>query len=155
MSSDYIRKEVEKIIKDEKLAFPKNLAMASAWLLGNLKGLNLKIYDVQGKSALADYFVIASATNTTQAHAMSESIMKYMSKFGYRTKSCEGQNDADWILLDLGDIIVHIFLENSRPIYDLDNLWADSENIEIPASYYFKTPDTETTKKESSDKDYF
>ena len=69
MSRDYISKEVEKIIKDDTLKYPQNMAMACAWILGNFKGLNLKVLEVGHVSSLADFFVVASASNYTQAQA--------------------------------------------------------------------------------------
>ena len=156
MSTEYVRKEVEKIINNEEAEYPKNVAMASAWIIGNLKGANLKVFDVEKRSALADYYVIGSATNSTQAQAMSEAITNHLKKFGYKTKSCEGHNDAEWILIDLGDVIIHIFQDNSRAIYDLDSLWVESDLVEIPSSYYFSEPETEGVLPESnSDKDFF
>ena len=63
MSADYVSVEVGKVYNDESLEFPLNMAMSAAWILGNKKGLNLKVFNVSGKSSLADYFVLASATN--------------------------------------------------------------------------------------------
>ena len=72
---------------------------------------------------------------------------------GYQAVSKEGwKADSDWILLDLGDIIVHIFLESSRSVYDLDNLWSESRPVEIPQEYYFSSEEAEAAL---DDKDYF
>src|SRR5690606_703851 len=108
MSSEYINNEVDKILKDKKYPYPLNIAMASAWLLGNLKGVNLKILDVGKQSSLADFFILGSATNTTQAQAMAAEVILQMKRAGHEIVSREGMNSgADWILLDIGDIIVH------------------------------------------------
>ncbi len=153
MSSEYINREVEKIISNKDYKFPQNLAMTSAWILANFKGINLKVLDVHEQSTLADYFVIGSATNITQAKAMADEILRQFKKHGYKSISKEGLNDTDWILLDLGDVIVHIFLETSRFVYNLDELWAEAKSIEIPQSYYFSSP--EVSEETAATKHYF
>lgn len=153
MSRDYVTKEISQIVKDTSLEYPLNMAMASAWILGNLKALNLKILDVSTQSSLADYFIIGSATNPVQAAAMAEEITYQLKQHGMQTKSVEGKNGEDWLLVDLGDILVHIFQDNSREIYNLDAVWDKAEIIDIPESYYFSTPENETEVEDS--KDYF
>ena len=153
MSNDYVREQVAAIIKDEKTyPFPKNMAMAATWVLGNLKGINLKVYDVSKISSLGDYYVMASATNIRQAHAMADEVAKHLRKHGQRVISTEGKADSDWILLDLGDILVHIFLEVSRGNYNLESLWDEAEPVEIPNSYYFSDDESES---DGSEKEYF
>lgn len=159
MSRAYIEKNVDEIMQEKK--FPLNMAMACSWILGNFKGINLKLLDVSKSSSLADYYIVASATNPTQAQSMAEEIVRQMKRKGHSTKSREGrEQESDWVLLDLKDVIVHIFLDNSRPVYDVDNLWGDAVEIEIPHSYYFSDRDAEDAPSaESTDqadeKDYF
>ncbi|MBT3585421.1 MAG: ribosome silencing factor [Halobacteriovoraceae bacterium] len=152
----YIEKSIDDIMTEEGFPFPKNLAMTSAWILGNLKGINLKILEVKELSSLADYFILASATNTIQAKAMASEIARQMNRLGYQPLSQEGiQTNADWILMDIGDVIVHIFLETSRAVYDLDGLWREANSIEIPQDYYFSdVPETAEESKDSS-RSYF
>ncbi|MCO4795351.1 MAG: ribosome silencing factor [Bacteriovoracaceae bacterium] len=153
MSKEYIEKHVDEIMKDKEIAFPKSMAMASAWVLGNLKAVNLKVLDVSKTSSLSDYFVLCSATNFTQAQSMAQEVLVQLKRHDYQALSKEGwSGDSDWILLDMGDIIVHIFLEISRDVYDLDNLWSDSMPVEIPQEYYF-SEEAETVSAE--EKDYF
>jgi ribosome-associated protein len=156
MKNEYVDKEVEKIVEDPAFAYPKNMAMASAWVLGNLKGVNLKILDVKESSSLCDYFVLASANNHVQANTMADEIMHQLKKHGCKIISAEGLQNTDWILLDAGDILVHIFLEHARDVYDLDTLWIKAPSVEIPQSYYFSSPE-QTSKSFSGDtaKDYF
>jgi len=153
MSKEYIEKNVNEIMEDKNFDFPKNMAMASAWVLGNLKGVNLKVMDTSETSSLSDYFVLCSATNITQAQSMAEDVLVQLKRHGYQAISKEGwAADSDWILLDMGDIIVHIFLENSRTVYDLDNLWNEAKPVEIPQEYYFSSEEAEAA---IDDKDYF
>lgn len=153
MSKEYIDQQVQKIIDDKKnFPFPLNTAMAAAWMLGNLKGVNLKVYDVRKISSLGDYYVMGSATNVRQAHAMAEVISVQLKKHGLKVVSTEGKADSDWILIDLGDILVHIFLEISRGNYNLEALWDEAVPVEIPNSYYFSGDDTEG---DDTEKNYF
>jgi len=152
-SSEFIVKNVDEIIKNEDFQFPLNMAMASTWILGNFKALNLKVIDMRETTSLADYFVLASASNMNQAQAMATEISKQMMRLGYDVLSKEGyNNNSDWILLDIGDVIIHIFQETSRDIYDLDNLW-DSPSVQIPNEYYYSSDEGEGS--ESGDKGYF
>jgi ribosome-associated protein len=153
MSSEFVTKEIEKIVKE--FPYPLNMAMSSAWLLGNLKGINLKILDVKKTSSLADYFILASATNMTQGRAMADAIIVELKKHGQMPLSKEGIGNADWILLDMGDILVHIFLESARDVYDLDNLWRDAATVQIPNEYYFSSDESDKSKSSNSDRDFF
>ncbi len=77
--------------------------------------------------SLCDYFVIAHATSTTQVHAMAHHIQDQMKeKLGMRPAFVEGMENAEWIILDYLDIVIHLFLEDSRKFYDLESLWADA-----------------------------
>jgi ribosome-associated protein len=158
MSSEYVTKEVSAIIADKELPAPLNLAMASAWIMGNFKGLNLKVLDLRKVSGIADYFVIGSATNNTQAGAMAEEISNQMRLNNVTALSREGlKSNTDWILLDYGDIIVHVFNESSRSIYDLEHLYKNAISVDIPESYYFSTPEEERKKggDDNSGRNYF
>jgi ribosome-associated protein len=157
MSREYVTKEVSAIIADKNLKAPLNLAMASAWIMGNFKGLNLKVLDLRKVSGIADFFVIGSASNTTQASAMAEEISNQMRINGVEALSREGlKTNTDWILLDYGDIIVHVFNESSRTVYDLEHLYKNAISIDIPESYYFSTPEEERKKgSDDSGRNYF
>lgn len=140
MSAEYTQAEVDKIVGDKTFSYPLNLAMASAWVMGNLKGLNLKVLDTTKRSSLADYFIMGSASNMTQAKAMADEIVVQLKRHDVKVLSKEGLGGSDWILLDLGDIICHIFLDNTRTNYNLDELWEDSPQMPIPNEYYFEEP---------------
>lgn len=155
MSSEYVNKQVDAIVSDKALTYPLNIAMASTWILGNLKGVNLKVLEVTKQSSLADYFIMASATNSTQAQAMAEEVILQMKRAGHSIVSREGLSaGADWILLDIGDIIIHVFLESSRDAYDLDSLWGNAKHIPIPQDYYVQHDDEASTPK-TDDRGFF
>lgn len=155
-NASYTSTQIDKIMKNAEYEFPQNMAMASAWILGNLKGVNLKVYDVRGKSSLADFFVVGSANNSIQANSMADEIAVQMRRHGHETISREGvKSEADWTLLDFGDVIVHIFLDLSRDSYSIDELWTDATPVEIPSEYYYSDENAENERKSDSDEDYF
>lgn len=135
MTNPYLAKEVEKVIGS--YPYPLNIAMASAWIIGNFKGLNLKIMDMRQESILADYFVLGSAHNSTLAKAMADTISHQLRPWVKRSIAVEGMETGDWILLDCGDVMVHIFQDAVREVFDLDGLWGKAPIVEIPPEYYF------------------
>lgn len=156
MSREYVKKEVEAIYKDTNFKEPLNMAMAAAWIMGNFKGLNLKVLDLRNQSSIADFFVIGSAGNPTQASAMAEEISLQMRNLGVEALSREGlKQTTDWILLDYGDVIIHVFHEPARMVYDLDLLYKNAISIEIPESYYFSTPESERKNNNDDGRNYF
>ena len=146
MSREFTEKEVEKVLK----SYPKplNVAMAATWVLGNLKGENLKVLDVSKHSTLADYYVLASSTNPTQSGSMVDEIARIAKKNGISVLSIEGKGSSDWVLIDLGEVIVHIFSETVRDVYNLDSLYSDAQVMPIPEEYYFSTPESVTEDEE-------
>lgn len=155
MSKAYVEAQVDEIIKNEEFAFPKNLAMASAWILGNLKGINLKVFDVSATSSLADYYVVGSASNPTQANAMADTVVGELKRNGSNVLSREGLRSSDWILIDSGDIIVHIFLDAAREVYGVEELWREGKPVQIPNDYYFSEPEVEESSENTAERDFF
>ena len=156
MANQYVEKEVKKIISDLNGEYPKNFALAAAWILANFKGVNIKIFDVNESSSLCDYNIIASMQNTTQARAAIEELSGNFRKNDANIISVEGLSDAEWILIDAGDVIVHLFQETARDIFDLDHLWGEFPQVEIPQDYYFSSPEmTKVTTPEDPTDNYF
>lgn len=145
--NEYVQNEVNKIISNNSFEFPLNHAMASAWVMANFKGDNLKIFDLKKSSALCDYSIIATAQNATQARAMVDEISMNLKNHGASIVSYEGYESADWILLDTGDVIVHIFNGPARDVYDLDLILAKNPQVKIPEEYYFGKPTTVSSEK--------
>lgn len=155
MSSEYINSEIDKICNNKDLEGKKE-AMVCAWILGNFKGINLKVMDLSSSSSVASYYVLASATNTSQSQAMAGEIVNQLRRIGCPILSKEGMNNTDWILIDADDVIVHIFQETARDAYGLEELWSEAINVEIPSEYYFSS-DHESARITSDDKgrDFF
>jgi len=145
--NEYVQNEVKKVISNTGFEFPLNHAMASAWIVANYKGDNLKIFDLRNSSALCDYAIIATAQNTTQARAMVDEISANLKENGASIVSYEGYESANWILLDTGDIIVHIFNGPARDVYDLDMVLMKNTQVKIPDEFYFGKATSVATEK--------
>ena len=85
----------------------------------------------QGSGAFTDYFVICSGTNPRQIQAISDEVEERLKKAGLRPAHIEGYKQAEWVLLDYVDFVVHIFSEKSRRFYDLERLWKSARKLEI------------------------
>lgn len=79
---------------------------------------------------LVDYFLIASGTSRRQIHAMAEEIDRAMNEHGDQKIGIEGYRESRWVLLDYGDIVIHLFDDETRRYYDLENLWGDAPRVE-------------------------
>lgn len=97
------------------------------------KALDVKILNLEGISSFTDYFLVCSGTNPRQNHAISDEIGEQLAKLGYKPISTEGYESANWILMDYGDFLVHIFSTEARSFYDLERLWGAVPPIELPA----------------------
>lgn len=97
--------------------------------LDEKKGEDIKIINLEGISVLADYFIIANGTNSSQVQALVDNVEEELHKAGYSLKQREGYSNGNWVLLDFGDIIVHIFDRENRLFYDLERIWRDGKEI--------------------------
>lgn len=95
------------------------------------KGLDIQVIKISDVSVLADYMVIATGTSSTQVKAMSDNVEFELDNAGISVSHIEGYRSNTWILMDYVDVIVHIFIEESRKFYDLERLWKDGEVIDI------------------------
>jgi ribosome silencing factor RsfS/YbeB/iojap len=106
--------------------------ICAAFALGK-KTFNVRILDVRKISSLTDYLVLASGSSDRQVKAAAEAVHLGMKK-EYETMpiGIEGLNEGRWVLIDYGDVMVHVFHEPVRLFYDLDGLWCDAEEVEVP-----------------------
>ena len=103
-----------------------------AWnALNDKKGEDIKIIDITGISVLADYFIIANGTNDSQVNALVDNVEEELHKAGYPLKQREGRASGSWVLLDFGDIIVHVFDKENRLFYALERIWKDGKITDI------------------------
>ena len=99
--------------------------------LEDRKAEDVKVIDIREISPIADFFIIANGTNQNQIQAMRDAAHEALYKAGLTVKQVEGNQNSTWILMDYGDIIVHIMLEETRDFYSLERLWGDAEEIEL------------------------
>lgn len=93
--------------------------------LEDKKGNNIIVLDIRAVSIMADYFVIADGENSNQVDAMADNVEEQMLKAGFHCRRIEGKAASGWVLMDFGDIIVHVFNKAERMFYDLERLWRD------------------------------
>jgi ribosome-associated protein len=98
------------------------------------KATELKVLDLTGITSFADYFVICTGANQRQIQAISDEVgMQLKQQASELPISVEGYNQAEWVLADYGDLLVHIFSPKAREYYDLERLWRSAKTVEIPA----------------------
>ncbi|MEA5085339.1 MAG: ribosome silencing factor [Lachnospiraceae bacterium] len=107
----------------------KEAARIAQEALDDKKAEDIKVLDLQGLSNITDYFVIASGNNVNQLRAMSDNVEEKLFKAGYKLHHSEGYQGGAWVLLDFGNIIVHLFNKEEREFYSLDRVWGDAKEI--------------------------
>ena len=95
------------------------------------KAIDLVVLKLVEITSFADYFVICSGTSTRQVQAIADEIEDRLKQHKVRPLNIEGYHNAEWILMDYGSLIVHVFSENSRRFYDLERLWRDAEKVDL------------------------
>ncbi len=116
-----------------KLTAQERAIMCAALALDK-KALDVKILEIGRLSSIADYLVLASGRSDKQTQAIADSVRQGLKKFG-KALDIEGVKEGNWIVIDYGDVIVHVFQENMRRYYNLDELWSAAPEVEIPAEY--------------------
>jgi len=111
----------------------KEMTKLAIKALEDRKGLDIRVIDISEVSTLGDYFIIASGTNRNQIQAMTDNVDQTLGKAGVPAKNIEGYDSAKWVLMDFGDIIVHIFDSENRLFYDLERIWKDGKEIDSDA----------------------
>ena len=99
--------------------------------LDTKKGMDIKVIDISQVSVLADYFLIASGGSSPQIQAMLDEVKEKMHENGFHVQRVEGNRGSTWVLLEYGEIVVHIFDREDRLFYDLERLWSDGTLVDI------------------------
>ena len=111
---------------------PKETALLLAKALDSRKGINIKVLETGHLTTLADYFVLCSATSSTQIRALSDACEKAMKEqVGEAPHHVEGHRGGTWVLLDYGCLAVHVFSQEAREFYDLERLWQDGKPLDL------------------------
>lgn len=99
--------------------------------LEDKKAEDISVIDISGVSVLADYFIIANGNNKSQVQALIDSVEEKLGRAGHHPKNVEGYQTGNWILMDYGDVIVHVFDRQNRLFYDLERIWRDGKKVDI------------------------
>ena len=107
------------------------MAFALAKALDGKKGQDIKVLKTEELTTLADYFVLCTATSSTQVKAMSDACEEAMEKNGEQVHHIEGHRGGTWLLMDFSSVVVHVFTDEARKFYDLERLWGDAQEIDL------------------------
>ncbi len=109
----------------------REIALAAAKALDDKKGQEIKVLETGELTTLADYFVICSATSTTQIKALADECERVLKLAGEAPHHIEGHRGGTWVLLDFSSVVIHIFNDEARKFYDLERLWSDARPVDI------------------------
>lgn len=107
--------------------------MAALEAASDKKALDPVALDLRPVASFTDFFLITSATNVRQVQAIADAVVERLKKMGTRPARVEGYASAEWVLVDYGDFVVHVFEDKARRFYDLERLWRDAERVALPA----------------------
>ena len=108
------------------------LALAAARTAADNRGQDIVVLDMRKNTSIFDYFVIVTGASRRQLHAISEEIDHTLEvQLKDKRIGIEGYNDSRWIVLDYGDVVIHLFDEETRQFYSLENLWADADHVDL------------------------
>lgn len=118
------------------------------------KALDVQVLHVAPLTSIADYLVIGSAESDRQTRAIADSVTETLSRVGQRPLSLEGTTSGQWVLIDFGDVVAHVFRHDTRSHYTLERLWSDARSIPIPdnVSASTATPKRRVIQKATSPK---
>ncbi|WAA10353.1 ribosome silencing factor [Fervidibacillus albus] len=105
----------------------RNVLLAAVKAADDKKAENIVVLNMMGISLIADYFVICHGNSDRQVQAIADEIKERMNEEGFEVKRLEGYDEARWILVDLGDVVVHVFHRDERNYYNLEKLWGDAK----------------------------
>lgn len=100
-------------------------------ILDSKKAEDIQVIGITNLTIIADYFVIATGTSTTQVKSLADEVDFQLGELGVEARGIEGVRAASWIVLDYGDIVVHVFYRDTRAEYQLERLWADGDQVDI------------------------
>lgn len=109
----------------------KDLARLTIQALEDKKAEDIHVIDISEVSVIADYFIIAGGSNKSQIQALCDNVQEVLGRAGYPEIQTEGYRTANWILMDFGDVIVHIFDRENRLLYDLERIWRDGRQVSL------------------------
>lgn len=102
-------------------------------LAGEKKALDIVVLDLRPAKAFTDFFIICTGANTRQVQAIADEVTEGLRKTGLKPSLVEGESQAEWVLVDYFDFIVHVFTPKTREFYGLERLWGDAERVDLSA----------------------
>jgi ribosome-associated protein len=117
---------------EKKKDAAREFALEAAKLAAHTRCHNVVVLNVRGLSPICDFFVLASGTSARQMRSVADEIVELGEKMNSKSIHTDGYDGESWILVDFVDVVVHLFSDEARSYYDLDNLWGDADRIEIP-----------------------
>ncbi|KAF0216183.1 MAG: ribosome-associated [Geobacteraceae bacterium] len=124
-------------MSDKVTLTSRERAIKCAALALDKKAFNVKVLEIRELSSIADYLVLATGRSDKQAQAIADSVKQGLKKYG-KALDIEGLKEGNWIVIDYGDVIVHVFHEDLRRYYNLDELWSNAPSLEIPMEYLWE-----------------
>jgi ribosome-associated protein len=112
---------------------PAPIWLTAASAADEKKAADVRVLDLRDVTTFADYFVICTGANQRQIQAICDEVESQLKKTGERPNSVEGYSNAEWVLMDYGDCLIHIFTEKARQYYELERLWRHAKELAIPA----------------------
>jgi len=104
-------------------------ALLASEIIMERKAVDPVLFEVTGLTSIADYFLIASGNSSRQVQAIGRHLQRTMKEKGYRAYGVEGEQEGQWMLMDYGDLVIHIFYQPVREFYDLEGLWSEAPRI--------------------------
>ncbi|HYJ85479.1 MAG TPA: ribosome silencing factor [Pyrinomonadaceae bacterium] len=117
---------------------------------GEKKAIDTVVLDLREIASFTDFFVILGGSNERQVQAISDAVSETLKKNGSAAARVEGYKTAEWILLDYGDFVVHVFDEKARKFYDLERLWRESKRVALPAELANDVPEAGSSLRNES-----
>jgi ribosome-associated protein len=133
MSRKVINEETEEAAQQPARLETEDAVMMAARAASDRKAADIVILDLRDVAQFTEYFLICTANNSRQVQAVTDAIEEHLRQAGKRPSHIEGYVAAEWVLLDYGDFIAHVFSPTSRRFYDLERLWRDAKPVALPA----------------------
>ncbi|HEX5431264.1 MAG TPA: ribosome silencing factor [Bryobacteraceae bacterium] len=125
----YQQERSKELARAKKLDQPEPLWLSAVHAADSKQAKDVRVLDLREITSLADFFVICSGSNARQVQAIAEEIGQRLKQLGERPSSIEGFDNAEWVLMDYGDCVIHVFSPSARTYYDLERLWRDAKLV--------------------------
>ncbi len=112
----------------------ENMKLAVVDALEDIKAFDITIMDVRQMTSVTSYMIVASGNSTRQCKAIADNVREKLKEKGADTRGIEGEKDGEWVLVDLGEIVVHVMVPATRAYYNLEQLWSESQSRRAAAS---------------------